>query len=218
MGNDVGVGDSGRRYYAARAGAFHEIGPQRLGPVRDGVDLLVLEQDFRLFLHIGLEVAGEAGADLDARQRRGEYVERHLVALVGVEPVDDVGDLFRIVLEILRHVEPGFEIGDDGVGLLLHELGRRRHEHRHRIDAGKIDQVGADAVGDGDDVVRLDVDHGVDRLGGERGHHVVHVHADFLVIALLQAVLRHDGVDEDVADRRAGLVGDLAARAALRPW
>src|SRR6202043_2209707 len=39
--------------------------------------------------------------------------------------------------------------------------------------------------------------------------HVFHVHADFLVIALLQAVLRHDGVDEDVADRRAGLVGDF---------
>src|SRR6202030_2198758 len=129
----------------------------------------------------------EAGADLDPRQRGGEYVERYFIALVGVEPVDDVGNLFRIVLEILRHVEPGFEVGDHGVGPLLHDLGRRRHEHRHRIDAGKIDQVGADAVGDGDDVVRLDVHHGVDRLGGERRYHVVHVHADFLVIAPLQA-------------------------------
>ena len=44
-----------------------------------------------------------------------------------------------------------------------------------------------------------------------RGHHVVHVHADFLVVALVQAGLGGDLVDEDVAGRRAALVGDLQA-------
>ena len=71
--------------------------------------------------------------------------------------------------------------------------------------------LGRDAVGRSDRIVGLDIDHGIDRLRRECRHHVVHVHADFLVVALLEAVLRGDGVDEDVADRRAGLVGDLLA-------
>ena len=54
---------------------------------------------------------------------------------------------------------------------------------------------------DRDDVIGLDIDHGVDGLGGESCDHVVHVHADFLVVTLLQTVLRHDRVDEDIADR-----------------
>ncbi len=70
---------------------------------------------------------------------------------------------------------------------------------------------GGEAVGLGDGVVGLDVDHGVDGLGGHGGHHVVHVHAHFLVVALFQAGGRRDLVDEDVADRGAGLVGDLEA-------
>jgi hypothetical protein len=44
-----------------------------------------------------------------------------------------------------------------------------------------------------------------------RRHHVVHVHADFLIVAFLEAVLRGDGVDEHIADRGAGLVCDLLA-------
>ena len=68
-----------------------------------------------------------------------------------------------------------------------------------------------DAVGLGDRVVGLDVDHGVHGLRRHRGDHVVHVHAHFLVVAFFRPALRRDGVDEDVADRGAGLVGDLAA-------
>ena len=119
----IGVGEGGADITPPERARFHEVRPQRLAPVRDGVDLLVLEQDFRLLLHIGLEVAGEAGVDLDPRQRRGEYVERYFIALVGVERVDDVVDLLRIVLEVLRRVEPGLEIGDDGVGLLCTNSG-----------------------------------------------------------------------------------------------
>ena len=63
----------------------------------------------------------------------------------------------------------------------------------------------------GDGVVGLDVDHGVHGLGRHGGDHVVDVHADLLEVALLQAVRRADLIDEDVADRGAGLVGDLLA-------
>ena len=38
-------------------------------------------------------------------------------------------------------------------------------------------------------------------LAAMRRHHVVHVHADFLVVALFEAGRRRDLVDEDVADR-----------------
>ena len=30
-------------------------------------------------------------------------------------------------------VEQGLEIGDDRIGALPHEIGRRRHEHRHLV-------------------------------------------------------------------------------------
>ena len=62
---------------------------------------------------------------------------------------------------------------------------------------------------DGDLIIRLDVDHGVHRLGGHRGDHVVDVHAHFLEVALLQPGLGRNDVHEDVADRRAALIGDL---------
>src|SRR5205085_5072645 len=69
---------------ASRRGARrrHELGPQRLAPVGNGGDLLVLEQDLGLLLHVGLDVRREARIDLDARHRLLEGRLRHLVALV----------------------------------------------------------------------------------------------------------------------------------------
>src|SRR3954470_4960427 len=39
----------------------HEVRPQRLAPIRDGVDLLFAQQDLGLLLHVGLEIRREAG-------------------------------------------------------------------------------------------------------------------------------------------------------------
>jgi hypothetical protein len=47
--------------------AIHEIRTQRRVPIGNGADLLILQQDFRLLLHVGLEISGETGADLDPR-------------------------------------------------------------------------------------------------------------------------------------------------------
>ena len=88
------------------------------------------------------------------------------------------------------------------------ELRRGGHEHRHLVDVPVVHDGGGEAVGLGDGVVGLDVDHGIHGLGGHGGHHVVHVHAHFLVVALFQAGGRRDLIDEDVADRGTGLVGD----------
>src|SRR5262245_57888120 len=57
------------RRLRGRAGLFHEVGAQRLAPVRDGGDLLLLEQDLGLLLHVGLEIGREAGIDLDGGER-----------------------------------------------------------------------------------------------------------------------------------------------------
>ena len=102
-------------------------------------------------------------------------------------------------------------------GLVGHHLGRGGHEHRHRVGGVEVHDGGGDAVGLGNGVVGLDVDHGVHRLGGHGGDHVVHVHAHLLVVAALQAGRRRDLVDEDVADGGAGLVGDLEALELLDP-
>ena len=83
---------------------------------------------------------------------------------------------------------------------------------------GEVHQRGADALGDRDLVVGLDIDHGVHGLGGQRGDHVVDVHADFLEVALLEAGVARDHVHEQVADGGAGLVGDLASLELARPW
>ena len=91
------------------------------------------------------------------------------------------------------------------------EIRRRRHQHRHPVDAREIHDGRGDAVVLRDRIVGLDIDHGIDRLGRHGGHHVVHVHADLLIVALPQPVRRPDRVHEHVADRGAGLVGDLAA-------
>ena len=58
-------------------------------------------------------------------------------------------------------------------------------------------------------VVGLDVDHGIDGLGGHRRDHVVDVHAHLLEVALLEAGAGDDHVHENIADRGAGLVCDL---------
>ena len=136
---------------------------------------------------------------------------RHRVTLRGVERIDRVGDLLRIVLEILRDVEPGLEIGHHGLRAFLDELRRCRHEHRQLVEGVEVHQRIGHAVGFRDGVIGLDIDHSVHGLGGHGGHHVVHVHADFLVVALLQSGAGRDLVDEDVAGGRAGLVGDLLA-------
>ena len=65
----------------------------------------------------------EAGIDLDPRQRLGERLARHVVALRGEERVDHVGHLAGIVLEVARHLLPGLQIGDHGVGVLVDEVG-----------------------------------------------------------------------------------------------
>ncbi len=106
---------------------------------------------------------------------------------------------------------PGLEIGHDGVGALVGEFRRGGHEHRHLVDARIVHDRDADALGHRDLVVGLDVDHGIHGLGGHGGHHVVHVHAHFLEVALLEPGRRHDHIHKDVADRGAGLVRDLAA-------
>ena len=96
-------------------------------------------------------------------------------------------------------------------GLFCDEFRCRRHEHRQLVEGVEFRDRDGKAVGLGDRVIRLDIDHGVDGLGRHRRHHVVHVHAHFLVVAFLQASFGRDLVDEDVAGRGAGLVGDLQA-------
>jgi hypothetical protein len=44
-----------------------------------------------------------------------------------------------------------------------------------------------EAIGLGNGVVGLDIDHRIHGLGGHGRHHVVHIHTDFLVVAFLQA-------------------------------
>ena len=119
--------------------------------------------------------------------------------------------MLGVVFEFGGDVLPGLEIGDHGVRVLVDEIRRRRHQHRHAVEAGEIDDRNPDAVGDGDRIVGLDIDHGVDGLGRHGGDHVVDVHPDLLEVGLADAELRPDRVDEHVADGRADLVGDLLA-------
>src|SRR5450755_2939056 len=59
---------------------LEEFGAQRLAPIRNRLDFLFLEQDFRLHLHVGLDVCRPAGSDLDAGKRLGECFRRQFVA------------------------------------------------------------------------------------------------------------------------------------------
>src|SRR5919109_2564178 len=81
-----------------------EIWAQRFLPVRDGGDLFLAEQDLRMVRQIGLEIAREAGIHHHARKRLAEGLGRHLVALGGIEGVDDIGDLLRLLLEVARDI------------------------------------------------------------------------------------------------------------------
>src|SRR5215472_5299282 len=64
-----------------RLGALHELGAQRLAPVRRRRDFLLVDQDLRLFLHIGLQVGGKLGVDFDGGERLAERIGRHVVTL-----------------------------------------------------------------------------------------------------------------------------------------
>ena len=101
---------------------FQEVLAEGLGPVGDRLDLLGGEQHLGMVLHVGIEIVGPGGTDLDPRQRLGKRVLRQLVALGGVERIDRVGDLIGLLLEVLGDVDPRLEIGDDRVGVLLDEL------------------------------------------------------------------------------------------------
>src|ERR1041385_2008549 len=63
------AGHDGARRSRPRPCLLHEVRPQRLAPVRDGGDLLFLQQDLGLLLHVGLEVGGEARLDVDEAHR-----------------------------------------------------------------------------------------------------------------------------------------------------
>src|SRR5207342_2113474 len=60
---------------------LHEVRAQRLRPVRDRGDLLLLQQDLGLLLHVGLEVRREARVDVHGGERLAERLLRHAVAL-----------------------------------------------------------------------------------------------------------------------------------------
>src|SRR5262249_14754476 len=81
-----------------RSGALQELGPERLAPVRDDRDLLLLQQALGRLLEVRAQVGREAGLHLDAGQRPGEGLPAHLVTLPRVEGVDDVGHLGRVLL------------------------------------------------------------------------------------------------------------------------
>src|SRR6188768_953460 len=87
---------------------LHEVRPQRLAPVRDGGDLLLPQQYLGLLLHVRLEVAREAGIDVDEAHCLAERLLRERVTFRGVERVDCIRDLVRVVLEVARDLEPGF--------------------------------------------------------------------------------------------------------------
>src|SRR5262249_51854771 len=80
-----------------RAGLGPEVGPQRFLPVRDGVDLLLAQEDFGVLLELRLEIGRESRAYLHARERFRKRGARHAVALRREERVDDLGNLVRVV-------------------------------------------------------------------------------------------------------------------------
>src|SRR5258708_27786373 len=98
-------------YRPLRARLGPQIAAQRLLPVRDGGDQLLPQQDVGLLAQIGLEAGRRARIDLDQRQRPGQRVARHRVALGGIETVDRIRHLGGVVLEVVRDVLPGLEVG-----------------------------------------------------------------------------------------------------------
>src|SRR5215204_5692260 len=63
----------------AHARLLHEIRPQCLAPVGNGGNLLLLEKNLRLLLHVGIQIGGEAGVHVDGGERLAERLLRHRI-------------------------------------------------------------------------------------------------------------------------------------------
>src|SRR5262249_48294343 len=123
--------------------------------------------------------------------------------------INDLSRLAGILLEVFPNIEPGFQILHHRSWIFFDELGRGGHEDWHRIVVVQAHHGGGDPFGLGDGAVRVDADERVDGFGRRRGHHLVHVHLDLLIILLLQARAWRNDVHECVTCRRAHLVADL---------
>ena len=82
---------------------------------------------------LGTRSEGKLGLTSTRASALAKDFPRHVVAFRREERIDHVRDLRRVVLEVARCILPGLEIGNGRVGVLLDEIGSRRHEHRHLV-------------------------------------------------------------------------------------